>query len=92
VLLAGLLVLAGAAPARAQQAAAPPSPAEEQSFSIRLDENIYQLDEAVSLIAGSLSKISDRVNTLAINSFYFGREVDADFRRKAEVVILDRLF
>ena len=64
----------------------------DESFSIRLDEDLYQLEEAVSLIAGSLSKVNDRVSTLAINSFYFGREVDADFRRKAEIVILDKVF
>ncbi|MDH5751183.1 MAG: hypothetical protein OEZ59_02040, partial [Deltaproteobacteria bacterium] len=62
------------------------------SFSIRLDEDLVQLEEAVGLIAGSLARVTDRVNSLAINSFYFGREVDADFRRKAEVVILDKVF
>jgi len=64
----------------------------DESFSIRLDENLYQLEEAVSLIAGSLNKVADRTPTLAINSFYFGKDVDADFRRKAEVVILDKIF
>ncbi|MDH4247571.1 MAG: hypothetical protein OEW39_07125 [Deltaproteobacteria bacterium] len=64
----------------------------DESFSIRLDEDLYQLEEAVSLIASSLSKVNDRASTLAINSFYFGHEVGADFRRKAEVVILDKVF
>jgi len=64
----------------------------DESFSIRYDEDLYQLEEAVALIAGSLNKISDRVSNLAINSFHYGKGVDADFRRKAEVVILDKLF
>jgi hypothetical protein len=85
-----------AAPASAPPAAqAQPATAEQgvdESFSIRLDENLYQLEEAVSLIARSLNKVADRTPTLAINSFHFGKEVDADFRRKAEVVILDKIF
>ena len=64
----------------------------DESFSIRLDEDLYQLEEAISLIAGSLNKVADRTPTLAINSFYFGKDVNADFRRKAEVVILDKIF
>jgi hypothetical protein len=64
----------------------------DESFSIRKDEDLYQLEEATALIAGSLSKISDQAATLAINSFYFGKEVDPDFRRKAEVIILDKVF
>ncbi len=64
----------------------------DESFSIRKDEDLYQLEEATALIAGSLSKISDQVSTLAINSFYFGKTVDPDFRRKAEVIILDKVF
>jgi hypothetical protein len=78
-----------------QAAPAPPrvkEPVVDESFSIRLDENLFQLEEAIALIAGSLNKVADRTPTMAINSFYFGREVDADFRRKAEVIILDRLF
>ncbi|HKI99765.1 MAG TPA: hypothetical protein VKB51_14920 [bacterium] len=70
----------------------PGLPVVDESFSIVLDENLYQLDEAMSLIARSLQKVADRTPTLAINSFYFGKEVDPDFRRKAEVVILDKLF
>lgn len=77
-----------------QPSVLPPDPDNlvDESFAIRLDENLYQLEEAVSLVAGSLSKVAGQVSTLAINSFYFGREVDHDFRRKAEVVMLDKIF
>jgi hypothetical protein len=81
-----------AAPAPAKARREPAEPIVDDSFSIRQDEELYQLDEAVSLIAGSLNRVSDRVSNLAINSFYFGKEVSADFRRKAEVIILDKLF
>ncbi len=92
-------VPAAAAPA-APGAAAPAAPAVvpssspvvDESFSIRLDEDLYQLEEAITLIARSLNKVADRTPTLAINSFFFGKEVDADFRRKAEVIILDKIF
>ncbi|MCH9045414.1 MAG: hypothetical protein IIA40_04845 [SAR324 cluster bacterium] len=93
------------APQQAQQAQQPPQAQQPQqtkeadygsivdeTFSIRLDEKLFQLEEAISLIAGSLSKVADRTPTLAINSFHFGKGVDADFRRKAEVIILDKLF
>jgi hypothetical protein len=76
----------------AQRAAKVSGPVIDESFSIRKDEDLYQLEEATALIAGSLSKISDQVGTLAINSFYFGKEVDPDFRRKAEVIILEKVF
>jgi hypothetical protein len=82
------------------QAAPPPAAAPrggseqvvDESFSIVQDEDLYQLEEAVTLIARSLNKVADRTPTLAINSFHFGKEVGADFRRKAEVVILDKIF
>lgn len=64
----------------------------QKGFSIRMDEDLFQLEETVALIAASLNRISDKVTTLAINSFYFGRSVDADFRRKAEVIILEKVF
>jgi hypothetical protein len=84
----------GAAPpaTAAQARSAAGEPVVDESFSIRLDEDLYQLDEAISLIAGSLEKVADRTPTMAINSFYFGKDVDPDFRRKAEVIILDKLF
>jgi hypothetical protein len=83
----------GAAPAATAAAPATVSnPVVDESFSIRLDEDLYQLEEAITLIARSLNKVADRTPTLAINSFHFGKEVDADFRRKAEVVILDKIF
>jgi hypothetical protein len=75
-----------------ERAAKVKGPVLDESFSIRKDEDLYQLEEATALIAGSLGRISDQVSTLAINSFYFGREVDPDFRRKAEVIILDKVF
>ncbi len=87
LLLAMLLPLAGAPAAALAQDAAP----EEEFLSIRQDERIYQLDEIAALISRSLNKISDRVSTLAVNSIYFGTEVDRDFRRKAEVVIYEQL-
>lgn len=71
---------------------APKEPVVDESFSIRQDETLFQLEEVVTLISSSLNKIADRVKTLAINSMHFGREVDADFRKKAEVIILKRLF
>ncbi len=91
-----------AAPAAAPAPAAPRAPAAanaqkpggpivDESFSIRHDEDLYQLEEAVSLIANSLTRISDKVSTLAINSFGFGQSVDKDFRTKAEVIILEKL-
>ncbi|HEX7926310.1 MAG TPA: hypothetical protein VF678_01890, partial [bacterium] len=76
----------------ADRAANQRGPVINDSFSIRQDEDLYQLEEATALIAASLSKVSDRVGTLAINSFYFGKDVDPDFRRKAEVIILDKVF
>ena len=81
--------------AKPAPAAAQPKPRSgpivDESFSIRHDEDLYQLEEAVTLIAGSLSKIADKVNVLAINSFSFGKEVDKDFKTKAEVIILEKL-
>jgi hypothetical protein len=72
--------------------AQPKEPVVDQSFSIRQDEDLFQLEEIVTLISTSLNKVADRVKTLAINSMHFGRQVDADFRRKAEVIILEKLF
>ena len=66
-------------------------PLVDESFSIRLDETLFQLEEAVTLIASSLTKVAGQVEILAINSMHFGRNVDADFRRKAEVIILEKL-
>lgn len=84
-----------APPALAQQGAAPAaaapkpqsSPAAGRSFSIRYDEDLYQLEEVAPLIAASLNRVSDRVSALAINSFSFGKEVDQDFRSKAEMIM-----
>ena len=64
----------------------------DESFSIRQDEDLYQMEEAVSMIAESLNQIADKVKLLAINSLYFGGDIDADFRRKAEVIMLEQLF
>lgn len=92
VVLCGLVLL-GMRPAWAQPVKREiKEPIVEQSFSIRQDEDLFQLEEAITLIASSLNKIADKANTLAINSFHFGKEVNADFRRKAEVIILKRLF
>ena len=84
-----------ARPAHAQQgaaaAAATPAPQSNpfagQSFSNRYDEDLYQLEEIAPLIAASLNRVSNRVSALAINSFSFGKEVDQDFRSKAEIII-----
>jgi len=74
------------------QQPAPESPLVDESFSIRQDEELYQMEEATALIATSLNQIADRVKLLAINSLYFGGEFTADFRRKAEVIMLEKLF
>ena len=67
-------------------------PLVDESFSIRQEEDLFQLEEILALLASSLSKISDRAKVLAINSMHFGRGVDADFRKKAEIIILEQLF
>jgi len=89
---------APALPAASTGVAAQPMPAAktggtaiDESFSIRHDEDLYQLEEAVTLISGSLGRVADKVHTLAINSFTFGMDVDADFRTKAEIIILEKL-
>ncbi|MEE8433918.1 MAG: hypothetical protein V3S64_03945, partial [bacterium] len=69
-----------------------PDPIVDESFSIRLDEELFQLEEAVTLLATSLSKVASRTPTLAINSIYFGKNINLDFRRKAEVIILYKVF
>lgn len=69
-----------------------PDPVVDESFSIRLDEELFQLEEAFALIAISLNKVASRTPSLAINSLHFGTEVSRDFRRKAEVIVLDKLF
>ena len=69
-----------------------PDPIVDESFSIRLDEELFQLEEAIALVAISLNKVANRTPSLAINSLHFGKGVDLDFRRKAEVIILDKLF
>ena len=79
-----LLLLAVPAPAWAQE--------EEEDFSFRQDEELYQLDEAVTMIASSLNRIADRVSILAINSLQFGKDFDRDFRHKARVIFLAQLF
>lgn len=62
-----------------------------EGFSIRQDELLYQLEEAVGLIAQSLNRLPAEVKTLAINSFYFGKGISSDIRRKGEIIILDKL-
>jgi hypothetical protein len=68
-----------------------PDPLIDESFAIRRDEELYQLEEATTLIASSLSRLRRQVSTLAVNSFYFGKEIDPDFRRQAEVVMLYKM-
>ena len=69
-----------------------PDPIVDESFSIRLDEELFQLEEAVTLLATSLSKVASRTPTLAINSIHFGEKINGDFRKKAEVIIMDKVF
>ncbi len=88
VVLCAVLLL-GTSTIRAQ---APKEPVVDQSFSIRQDEELYQLEEVITLISSSLNIIADRAQTLAINSMHFGQGVSSDFRKKAEVIILKRLF
>ena len=68
--------------------AQPKEPVVDQSFSIRQDVDLFQLEEAVTLIASSLGKISDQVKTLALNSMHFGKSTSGDFRRKADVAVV----
>jgi hypothetical protein len=83
-----LFLFALAAPAaRAQPAAEQP----EEPFSFRQDEELYQLEEAVTLIAGSLNKVADKVSILAINSVHYGADIAGDFREKARVIFLEKL-
>ncbi|HUJ74567.1 MAG TPA: hypothetical protein VL359_06895, partial [bacterium] len=81
---------AGAAPG-APAAGTGKGPLVDESFSIQQDADLFQLQEAATLISRSLDKIADRVGTLAINSMYFGQGVPPDFRMKAEVIILQKL-
>ena len=74
------------------QPAEPNDPLVDQSFSIRQDENLYQLEEAAAMISTSLHKISDKVSILGINSLHFGGEFNPDFRHKAEVILLEKIF
>lgn len=78
------LMMRPGSPAQAQDT-------DEEFLSIRQDARIFQLEEIAALLGKSLGRISDRIATLAINSIYYGTEVDNDFRRKAEVVILEEL-
>jgi hypothetical protein len=88
--LAAWLMLAAMAPGAMAQGASPTGEPEEP-FSFRQDEELYQLEEAVSLIAGSLNKIADKVSILAINSLSFGKDVGGEFRQKARVIFLEKL-
>lgn len=90
--LVGLCALAmlAAHPAAAQQELK--EPLVDESFSIRQDERLFQLEEVATLLSGALNKVAGKVTTLAINSMHFGRGLDADFRRKAEIIILEKLF
>jgi len=63
----------------------------DDGFAIRRDEELYQLEEATTLIASSLTRLRRPGMTLAINSFHFGKEIDPDFRRQAEVVMLYKM-
>lgn len=93
VLLQAFLLSAGAGMLPAQEKRRKiPDPIVDESFSIRLDENLFQLEEAVTLLATALSKVASRTPTLAINSIHFGENINADFRKKAEVIILDKVF
>ena len=65
--------------------------ADEEPFSFRADEELFQLEEAVSLVAASLNQIADQVSILAINSVRYGHDIDNDFRQKARVIFLEQL-
>ena len=91
-LLLGVLLCALVLPGPAIAQEPPKEPLVDESFSIRQDQDLYQMEEAIALIATSLNQISDRVKILAINSLYFGGNLSSDFRRKAEVIMLERLF
>ena len=83
---AGIVALTSA-PASAQEA----DLGEEDPFAFRSDEELFQLEEVVMLIAGSLNLIADQVSILAINSLTFGKNMDSDFRQKARVIFLEQL-
>ena len=83
---AGIVALTSA-PASAQEAGL----GEEDPFAFRSDEELFQLEEVVMLIAGSLNQIADQVSILAINSLTFGKNMDSDFRQKARVIFLEQL-
>ncbi|MEE8394867.1 MAG: hypothetical protein V3S29_02350 [bacterium] len=70
----------------------PKEPLIDQSFSIRQDESLFEMEEAAAMVAGSLNRISDQVNILGINSLHIGGDFDGDFRRKAEVLFLEKIF
>lgn len=63
----------------------------EEAFSFRQDEELFQLEEAVTLIAGALNQVADQVSILAINSVHFGESLRGDFRRKARIIFLEQL-
>jgi hypothetical protein len=63
----------------------------KEPFSFRQDEELYQLEEAVGLIAGSLNRVADKVSILAINSVYYSKDIAGDFRPKARVIFLEKL-
>lgn len=67
-------------------------PLVDESFSIRQNEQLFQLEEVATLLSTSLNKLQGKVSNLAINSVHFGKGIDADFRRKAEIIILEKMF
>jgi hypothetical protein len=88
-MLWGLFAPGAAWSQAAAQAAAQGEP--KEPFSFRQDEELYQLEEAVTLIAGSLNKVADKVAILAINSVYYSKDIAGDFRPKARVIFLEKL-
>ena len=84
------MVLLAAQPVLAQRPLK--EPIVDESFSIRQDEQLFQLEEVSTLLATSLNKLQGNVSTLAINSMHFGKGIDADFRRKAGIIILEKMF
>ncbi|MDH4225660.1 MAG: hypothetical protein OEW12_08440 [Deltaproteobacteria bacterium] len=74
-----------------QVPAPPPEQLVDESFSFRMDEDVYQFEEAVTLISTAMGKVADKVSVIAINSVYFGGEYQGDFRHKAKVIFLEKL-
>lgn len=84
------MILLAAQPALAQRPLK--EPIVDESFSIRQDEQLFQLEEVSTLLSTSLNKLQGKVSTLAINSIHFGKGIKADFRRKAGIIILEKMF